>query len=618
VAIGKSAVIAAYQESTAFLYANLHIGVAKNAFKAERFNVSVESYAQALAPMLRLGMPSTVLDLLAAIADVAGKPGEDMVFAVLRALAPTAFEIDRELGSPGAEALQTVYQNSFANVGDTLNSAVIAMLLQLAKGARFSAMLRQGSTFDWREDATAVHLSAQIARLQNEIGLDDEMGPMDEVLLVSPSGDGDAKSGDTKEELLANLQRSMDSHLTRLVISGVRSSAVLDPGIIGELLGPRTVLMDYYFAAHDEKQNAVYILVCTREEIQCFKNLVPGEKGQYLVGESGSEAVVDDVGMRAYRLRHSLLLDPADPDTELVHADAKAALANDFEPLLGTPTWMHLESLRQAGKTHLCIRPFGALRYYPLQLLGPGDEDLARHWTVTTVPSLECLTRPTPDVRADAVQALGLSYEDGEPFPLTELPQAHLEVKAIARSTGTSPCLDTAVTEKKVFEALHSNRWAHLCAHGANNAASPLFQHLFVTPDKAAESDGRICAYEFLGHDLRGLELLSLGSCDSALGRFDAGDNLNGLPATLLAAGVSSIVASLWELSDDAASMFFPKLYSELAQGVSRLEAFRRAQVAVRLAFPEPRDWAAFCYIGAWSHADPAVLEGKELYIKLE
>ncbi len=614
-AIQKSPSIAAYQEPLSFLYAHLCIGIAKNAVKAGDASAAVQAYAQALAPTLRLGMPSAVFDLLAAIADMAGKPGEDMLFAALAALAPVAFEIDRELGASGDEALQAVYRNAFANLGDSINSATVAMLLQLAKGARFSALLRQGPAFDWREDEAAAQMSNAIVQLQNAVGLDEDLEPMDEVLLVSASSAGEPQSGDTEASRLANLQRALDRRLTQLLIEGVRSSAILDPEAIGQLLGPDTVLLDYYYAPHDAKQYAVYILAYTREEILCFKNLVPGDHQEYLVGKEGSQAVVDDIGMQTYRLRHSLPLDPLDPAVQLLHADAREALASDFNILLGMPTWTHLETLRKAGKTHLCIRPYGALRYYPLHILGPGDEDLAQHWTVTTIPSLECLMQPAPETREGAVQALGLSYKDGEPFPLVELPGAHHEVQAIAAATKTDPLLDAEVTEARIFIALTSNRWVHLCAHGANNASSPLFQHLFVTPD--AESDGRICAYEIFGHDLRGLELLSLGSCDSALGRFDAGDNLSGLPAALLAAGVSSIVASLWELSDDAAATFFPRLYGELAQGATRLEAFRRAQLAVRAAYPQPRDWAAFCYIGAWSHPGAAVLDGKSPYINL-
>ncbi len=147
--------------------------------------------------------------------------------------------------------------------------------------------------------------------------------------------------------------------------------------------------------------------------------------------------------------RQSLQLDP--PGVELLHPDATQALAEDFELLLGTPTWKYLETLREAGKTHLCIRPYGALRYYPLHLLGPGDQDVAENWTVTSIPSLECLLRRTPARRATSVQALGLSYKDGVPFPLAELPGAYREVQAIAAASNTNPQLDGAVTEGKVW-----------------------------------------------------------------------------------------------------------------------------------------------------------------------
>jgi CHAT domain-containing protein len=138
----------------------------------------------------------------------------------------------------------------------------------------------------------------------------------------------------------------------------------------------------------------------------------------------------------------------------------------------------------------------------------------------------------------------------------------------------------------------------HLCAHGANTPGSPLFHHLLVTP--GTEGGGRICAYELLGQDLRGLDVLSLGSCDSALGRFDAGDNLSGLPAAFLAAGASTLVAALWELLDEAATRFFVGFHRALKAGTPRLDAFRTAQLDVRAAFPQARDWAAFCYLGDW------------------
>jgi hypothetical protein len=608
----QSPTIGGYQEAVAYLYATLCIGTAVNALNGNTPSEAVQAYGQSLAPLLRLGMPSAVFELLGRMADVAIRPGEDMVFAVVGALAPVAFEIDRALGPEGDEALQAVYRNALAHLGEEINSASIAMLLQLAKGSRFSAMLRQGPGFDWRQDDTALRLSAEIARLQDQVEVASDFEPMNDALLVSPSRAHAATEADTAADRLANLQRGLDRHLNRLIIAGVRSSAILDPEFIGQVMGPDTVLLDYYLAAHDNKQSAVYVMAYTAERILLFKNLA-GESREYLVGPEGAEVVADTLGIHTLHVRRNI---ERDPEGGLLHADATQALAIDFHLLLGTPLWNYLEEQRQAGKTHLCIRPYGALRYYPMHLLGPGEEDLARHWTVTYIPSLECLLRPAPDVERESIQALGLSYTNEEPFPLPELPAARSEVHAIAAIGKSAPKLDAEVTEEAVFEALRTNRWVHLCAHGANNAVAPLFQQMFVTPDAA--SDGRICAFEIFGHDLRGLEQISLGSCDSGLGRFDAGDNLIGMPAALLAAGVSSIVASLWELSDEAAGIFFPVLYAGLAQGSTRLDAFRAAQLAVRKALPEPRDWAAFCYIGGWSYPDPAILEGKGPYITLD
>lgn len=176
--------------------------------------------------------------------------------------------------------------------------------------------------------------------------------------------------------------------------------------------------------------------------------------------------------------------------------------------------------------------------------------------------------------------------------------------------------LDQDVTEESLMQAFCSARYVHLCAHGELAHDAPLFHRLFVTPSPSY--DGRMCAYEILGHDLRGLEVLTLGSCDSALGRFDAGDNLSGLPAALLAAGTATIIASLWLVSDSAALKFFTVFYQNLGKETQRLDAFREAQLAVRDAYPQAREWAAFCYLATWDGCGPASLPEEDLYIMLK
>jgi len=609
----KCPTLAQRQAPIAFLFSELCIGAAVNAVDANDPVTAVRHYGQAVAPSLRLQLPSRTLEILDSIADLAVHPHEDMGLTVICALAPVAFEIERGLGSPGAEALQSAYQRVFSAFGDSVNSSIVGMILQLAKGLRFSISLRQAPGINWRDDSRAIDLCRNIAATQKQSGELAARSAIDEVLLISSVSSVRPLGGAAATERLHNLQREFDRHVNHLVSQGSSTSSILKPEMIQQLLGPRTVLLDYYFAADGENQPALHTLIYTAEEIVGARNPIHGSADRSVMETSNVEAVVDFIGMRTYEIRQAL---QQEPGAELMTREAKSALQKDFGLFLGKSTWAYLEQLRATGKDHLCIRPHGAMRYYPMHLLGPGDECLAQHWIVTSIPSLECLLPRETAPREIPGEVLGLTYAGGKPFPLEELTNARNEVETVAQILGTSPILDAAVTEDRVFQAFATARRMHLCAHGAHDAAAPLFQRLFVTP--SANSDGRICAYEILGHDLRGLEVVTLGTCDSALGRFDAGDNLSGLPAALFAAGTATIVASLWEMLDPAALEFFKVFYQELRQDRPRLDAFRKAQLAVRAAFPQARDWAAFCYLGAWDTGIKIPHSDEDLYITLE
>jgi len=97
------------------------------------------------------------------------------------------------------------------------------------------------------------------------------------------------------------------------------------------------------------------------------------------------------------------------------------------------------------------------------------------------------------------------------------------------------------------------------------------------------------------------LHLVTLSACETALGRFDIGDNLRGLPAALLLGGASCLIGTLWAVDADASKFFFVTLYTTLNAGSSRLEAFATAQRATRRQFPRYQDWGAFYLIGQWT-----------------
>ena len=131
------------------------------------------------------------------------------------------------------------------------------------------------------------------------------------------------------------------------------------------------------------------------------------------------------------------------------------------------------------------------------------------------------------------------------------------------------------------------------------DADAPMFQTVFLSPGD--ENDGRLLAYEVASLDLRGLELVTLGACETSLGRVDVSDNIRGLPAAFLTAGANAVVGTLWEVTDTACAAFFAALYRSLTQeGATIMEAFRTAQRKTRDQYPEYRDWGAFYLTGGY------------------
>jgi CHAT domain-containing protein len=200
--------------------------------------------------------------------------------------------------------------------------------------------------------------------------------------------------------------------------------------------------------------------------------------------------------------------------------------------------------------------------------------------------------RPVP------IASFGLEFKDGVPHGLPELPGAEDEARLVASPYGVPAATGSAATETTLTKALTNARRIHIATHGLLQVSAPSFQRMFLSPD--ATSDGILYAYELLRYDLRGLDLLTLSACETALGRVDIGDNLRGLPANALIAGAATVVGTLWPVENSAAQTFFGSLHKDLAAGAGKREAFRTAQKLTRVRHPQFRDWGAFCYSGRW------------------
>ena len=198
------------------------------------------------------------------------------------------------------------------------------------------------------------------------------------------------------------------------------------------------------------------------------------------------------------------------------------------------------------------------------------------------------------DAAQEPARELRAELPDGELRRYGRLPNGEDEAAKIADILGVTPVLEEDATAEAVIEALENARYVHVSAHGRHNTDAAAFQGI-----QLAGTPARLTAHRLSALDLRGLRLVTLSACETALGRFDRADNLRGIPAALFLAGVRSIVGTLWDARASAAEVFFVALYQQLVTGrASIASAYRTAQAQTRQAFPAYRDWGAFVLMG--------------------
>jgi CHAT domain-containing protein/tetratricopeptide (TPR) repeat protein len=134
--------------------------------------------------------------------------------------------------------------------------------------------------------------------------------------------------------------------------------------------------------------------------------------------------------------------------------------------------------------------------------------------------------------------------------------------------------------------------------------------------------DGILTALEVAELDLSGVELAVLSACETGLGETAGGEGLLGLQRAFQTAGARSVVASLWQVDDEATRKLMVRFYENLwrtKEPLGKLAALREAQLwmlregvkrgLVRLtekeASPGPKRtppyyWAAFVLSGDW------------------
>lgn len=106
-------------------------------------------------------------------------------------------------------------------------------------------------------------------------------------------------------------------------------------------------------------------------------------------------------------------------------------------------------------------------------------------------------------------------------------------------------------------------------------------------------NDGIVTAQEIAQLNLQDLQLTVLSACQTGLGELRE-DGVFGVQRGFKKAGAHTLVMSLWSVDDAATQLMMTSFYEALLGGLSRNDAFLKAQATVRALFPNPHYWAPF------------------------
>jgi CHAT domain-containing protein len=206
-------------------------------------------------------------------------------------------------------------------------------------------------------------------------------------------------------------------------------------------------------------------------------------------------------------------------------------------------------------------------------------------------------------------------------FHFTRLPGTAGEVESIGRSFREShpgataeELLGPAATEQAFRKQAHGKRYVHLATHGffdppnlrpsspALRGGGPGSPPLGLHPgllsgvalaganrsgkpqdaDRPPLDDGILTALEVAEMDLDGTDLVVLSACETGLGLPQSGEGLLGLQRAFQIAGARTVVASLWQVDDEATQLLMGRFYDNLWQKrLPPLQALRQAQLSL-------------------------------------
>ncbi len=391
-----------------------------------------------------------------------------------------------------------------------------------------------------------------------------------------PSGRPDARLEALLADYDAELQRGLHREPSEL-----QATAPLEPGWLRKnLLDADTGLL--YFGLGTNRVFAWYI-----------------DQHHFEVRDLGERRALEAVTLDY----HEAIKDPSTEPVRLGVLGRHLAAAL-LDPILPPKPPRRLLIVPDGDLFHL---PFAAL---PYPSAAAPDKALVTSCELTILAS--CAEALQLKQRSQSTGTHGLllgNPEFGGDF--TALAGAHRELQAIAAIAAQSghPCtvLEGPEASKQALlmhPELGRVSLIHLATHGLYYAPRPELSSLVLA---TRDQHGQVLPGYLHPQEINGLkldaQLVVLSSCETALGRNQRVQGLDGFAGAFIRAGARGVLVSLWPVDDKATAQFMTHFYQALFQkSQSPAAALAATQLAMLQdsTWSNPCFWAGFIYRGKW------------------
>lgn len=239
------------------------------------------------------------------------------------------------------------------------------------------------------------------------------------------------------------------------------------------------------------------------------------------------------------------------------------------------------------NERHVVVVPFKELHYVPLHALFDGKSYVIEDREISYAPSATVLQQCLNRQRRKPKNALFLGFGD------EKIPHVYAEVRDASKLFENKLVL----TKKQANTSILKENAArfdiiHFACHGTFRRDNPMFSALKLY-------DGMLTSVDISELDLNA-GLVALSACETGLNKIFAGDELLGLSRGFFAAGVSSLLLTLWTVNDAASTKLISDFYSNLKQGNGISKALRQAQCNFIKDKQHPYFWSPFYLAGRW------------------